>query len=175
MHCTNCGAPMVLVQDRDYFFCEYCGSFYFPQKSVDGVRLLEPLPYPINCPVCNEPLYRASINHYPALTCRKCRGTLMKQLLFGEVVQYLRSRARGPADRPRLLSKEELARQVKCPYCRRVMETHPYAGPGNIVIDTCPNCFIIWLDYGEIRQIVDAPGRDRGQPWYLDDPGDLGE
>jgi hypothetical protein len=92
----------------------------------------------------------------------------MQQFLFGEVVQYFRSRAQGPADRPRLLEANEMARRVLCPYCHQLMDTHPYAGPGNIVIDTCSNCEVIWLDYGEINQVVNAPGRDRGQPWYLD-------
>ena len=37
-------------------------------------------------------------------------------------------------------------------------------GPGNIVIDTCHHCDLIWLDYGEITKVVNAPGRDRGVP-----------
>jgi hypothetical protein len=42
------------------------------------------------------------------------------------------------------------------------METHPYFGPGNVVIDSCAGCELIWLDFGELKQIVAAPGRDRG-------------
>jgi Zn-finger nucleic acid-binding protein len=169
MNCKNCGAPMMLVRDRDYFFCEYCGTFYFPQETEDGIRVLDPLPFPLDCPICKEALYRASIKTYPAMHCKKCRGTLMQQFIFGEVVQYLRSRARGPADVPRKLDQRELSRFVHCPHCHQAMETHPYAGPGNIFIDTCAHCSLIWLDYGEINQIVNAPGRDRGQPWLLDE------
>jgi Zn-finger nucleic acid-binding protein len=40
---------------------------------------------------------------------------------------------------------------------------HPYYGPGNVVIDTCSRCDLIWLDFGELKQIADAPGRDRGR------------
>jgi hypothetical protein len=32
-----------------------------------------------------------------------------------------------------------------------------------VVIDTCAPCDLVWLDFGELAQIVDAPGRDRGQ------------
>jgi Zn-finger nucleic acid-binding protein len=39
---------------------------------------------------------------------------------------------------------------------------HPYYGPGNVVVDSCTTCDLIWLDFGELKQIVDAPGRDRG-------------
>jgi len=44
------------------------------------------------------------------------------------------------------------------------METFQYNGPGNIVIDTCHQCDLIWLDFGEITKVVNAPGRDRGLP-----------
>ena len=42
------------------------------------------------------------------------------------------------------------------------MITHPYFGPGNVVIDSCEHCELVWLDFGELQQIVDAPGKDRG-------------
>ena len=160
---------MLLIRDKDYFFCQYCGTFFFPPDTGEGVRILESLSHPLECPTCGEPLYRAAIRMYPAMHCKKCRGTLMQQLLFGEVVQFLRSQARGPTDRPRKLQDTELQRQIICPNCRQLMETHPYAGPGNIIIDTCASCQLIWLDYGEINKVVNAPGRDRGQPWLIDD------
>jgi Zn-finger nucleic acid-binding protein len=37
------------------------------------------------------------------------------------------------------------------------MDTHYYAGPGNIVIDDCPSCELNWLDAGELMTIVRAP------------------
>ena len=42
------------------------------------------------------------------------------------------------------------------------MSTHPYFGPGNVVIDNCEACELVWLDFGELKQIVNAPGKDRG-------------
>ena len=42
------------------------------------------------------------------------------------------------------------------------MTTHPYYGPGNVVMESCDSCNLVWLDHGELQQIVDAPGRDRG-------------
>jgi Zn-finger nucleic acid-binding protein len=44
------------------------------------------------------------------------------------------------------------------------MDRHPYLGPGNVVIDTCSTCDLIWLDHGELTEMVDAPGSDRGVP-----------
>jgi Zn-finger nucleic acid-binding protein len=37
------------------------------------------------------------------------------------------------------------------------MDTHLYAGPGNVVLDTCETCGVHWLDRGELRRIAMAP------------------
>jgi Zn-finger nucleic acid-binding protein len=39
------------------------------------------------------------------------------------------------------------------------MMGHPYGGPGNVNIDTCERCSVIWLDRNELRRIVLAPDR----------------
>ena len=51
-----------------------------------------------------------------------------------------------------------------CSTCSTKMETFQYNGPGNIVIDTCHTCDLIWLDFGELQKVVNAPGKDRGAP-----------
>jgi Zn-finger nucleic acid-binding protein len=38
------------------------------------------------------------------------------------------------------------------------MEVHPYYGPGNVVVDSCCHCGLVWLDAGEISMIETAPG-----------------
>jgi Zn-finger nucleic acid-binding protein len=38
------------------------------------------------------------------------------------------------------------------------MDVHPYYGPGNVVIDTCGKCGLVWLDHGEMAVIENAPG-----------------
>jgi Zn-finger nucleic acid-binding protein len=42
------------------------------------------------------------------------------------------------------------------------MDVHPYYGPGNVIIDSCTTCDLVWLDIGELKQIAEAPGGDRG-------------
>jgi len=42
------------------------------------------------------------------------------------------------------------------------MEAHLYAGPGNVVIDSCEECDLIWLDRGEAKRIASAA--DHQQP-----------
>ena len=161
MNCKNCGAPMILVRDRDYFICEYCDSFHFPSESPDGIRILDESPDNVICPVCHIKLHRASIDRYPGLHCEKCRGTLIDQSSFGEIVKYRRARSTRPPARPQPLNQREFERQTGCPYCGATMDAHPYYGPGNIVVDTCRDCRVIWLDYGELAKVINAPGRDR--------------
>lgn len=55
-----------------------------------------------------------------------------------------------------------LHRTLSCPRCAGRFDTYPYSGPGNVVIDNCTTCDLLWLDFGEMRQIIDAPGKDRG-------------
>jgi Zn-finger nucleic acid-binding protein len=99
---------------------------------------------------------------YPVHSCRNCRGVLVPRQGFARVVNARRAWASGPPREPRPLNPRELEREVRCPFCNARMETHPYYGPGNLVIDSCTACDVIWLDAGELTQIVDAPGRDRG-------------
>ena len=162
MNCENCGAPMLLVRDRDYFFCEYCGSFHFPQPSEEEVRLLDESPEGLTCPLCNLHLRRAALDGDRIYACPNCRGLLIPLLVFGETVKRLRARAKGPGEKPRPINLQELDRHINCPSCHKWMETHPYYGPGNIIIDTCIACGFLWLDPGELKQVIGAPGRDRG-------------
>ena len=165
MNCHNCGAPMTLFPDRGYFFCEHCGSFHFPEATGEGVRLLEEVEVDLQCPLCHQPLLAAALDDgYPAHYCRECKGLLLPRGSFRGALQLRRARAAGAGIPPRPLDRAQLDRQISCPSCRRPMATHPYLGPGNAVIDTCSACELIWLDYGELTQLVEAPGRDRGVP-----------
>ncbi len=73
-----------------------------------------------------------------------------------------RAWASNPPVEPRPLEERALERELTCPRCHTRLATHPYYGPGNVVVDSCGRCDVIWLDFGELRQILDAPGSDRG-------------
>jgi Zn-finger nucleic acid-binding protein len=154
---------MMLVPDRDYMFCDHCGTFHFLAKSNDGVGVLAEAS-DLDCPVCNLRMQRAVLDRHPAWYCSRCRGALTAQQSFRDVVEERRAKAVGVPTPVRPINPAELKRSIACPNCRQPMDTHPYYGPGNIVIDNCTRCHVVWLDSGELRRVVDAPGRDRGQP-----------
>lgn len=83
------------------------------------------------------------------------------QHLFGKAVKVLRVRAKTPSVEPGMVKWDNLNRLIRCPSCLNDMSTHVYGGPGNIVIDTCVDCNLIWLDNRELRRVLDTPGRDR--------------
>ena len=166
MNCQNCGAPLRLLENRDCLVCEYCTAYYFPKAvSPDGVILLGDGDSDVACPVCRAPLSTASVEDARLLHCRKCRGLLTRQDAFFYIVKTKRARASGPPDRPRPLNPADLNRKLTCPHCGQFMDTHPYYGPGNFVIDSCPSCAVVWLDHGEIGMATNAPGSDRGRGW----------
>ena len=155
---------MELFERRRYYHCNHCGTFHFIETpEVEGVRVLHPHDAALPCPLCQATLMRALLDDRSVVDhCQRCRGLLMARATFSEVVTIRRARAAGPAPPPLPLDARELQRHLSCPSCRARMDVHPYYGPGNIVIDSCSGCDLIWLDHGELTQITDAPGRDRG-------------
>jgi Zn-finger nucleic acid-binding protein len=163
MNCSNCGAAMTLYESRGYFFCAHCGSFHFPQPPDDqDLRVLGTEGNPPACPACHNPLAAARLDERPVHVCQTCRGVLLPRGTFADVVSRRRAWASSPVAEPRPLDRRELERDVTCPRCGTRMATHPYLGPGAVVIDTCDTCDCVWLDAGELKRVVDAPGRDRG-------------
>jgi Zn-finger nucleic acid-binding protein len=156
---------MELVRDRDYFVCQYCNSFHFPTPSKEGVRSLGQTSG-VTCPACQRELELASVKGRRILHCPNCQGLLTKRPTFLRIVRERRNEAEVPPDPPRPLNRAELDRTLICPFCDRVMDTHPYYGPGNVVLDSCAHCGVIWLDFGELGIIVNAPGADR--QWRLE-------
>ena len=156
---------MELFERSRYYFCHYCGSFHFIEgPATDGVQVLERPEPAVGCPVCEAPLSRALLdNRHTVQHCERCGGLAMIRTSFADVVNHRRAWASGPPVTPLPLDPRELERQVDCPGCDGRMAVHPYYGPGNVVIDTCDRCDMIWVDRGELQQIADAPGRDRGR------------
>lgn len=169
MLCHSCGAPMTLHRERGYFHCEYCGSFHFPDETVEGIRLLGPAPEKLPCPICRDNLHLALIDDvYHGHQCPTCRGLWLPTSVFRDVVQRRRAAATDPPHPPAPRDPGELKRRLRCPSCGQILDTHPYFGPGNIIIDTCNACHALWLDVRELARVVNAPGSDRGSDHRAD-------
>jgi Zn-finger nucleic acid-binding protein len=161
---------MHLKADMESFCCDFCQSVYFPERNDDGVRVLEELSDKA-CPICDIPLVNAAIAKTRILYCTRCHGMLVLMPVFQSLVDDLQiddgsgAKIQSPSD------KSDLRRKIECPQCHHHMDTHFYAGPGNVVIDSCEDCCLIWLDRGELMRIVHAS--DGSIPYTQPLPGDL--
>ena len=114
--------------------------------------------------VCSVPLVHAALRGQRLLYCSRCRGMLISMDAFTAVIGNLRSRREVSADAARPPDWKDLDRRIRCPQCSQTMDTHPYLGPGNVIIDSCENCSVNWLDYGELDRIVRAPPEKHKRP-----------
>lgn len=170
MNCPSCGAPMKLKADLQSFKCEYCQSVYFPEKNDDGVQVLNE-PSGHDCPVCSTPMVHAFVAKSPIIYCTKCNGMLIAMAMMETTIDAVRAE-RGGGAAPPPAEKDDLRRKINCPQCHRPMDAHMYGGAGNVVIDSCEECCVIWLDRGELMRIakssVDAPVEPAGPEADLD-------
>ena len=151
MNCPNCGAPVRLREGVDSLLCEYCDSACVPEANEEGIRDLGEASE-LQCPVCKVALNHASMERHRMFYCARCRGTLVAMPVFVELVDELRSRRAGVAA-SHAADRHGLDRVLQCPGCGKRMDTHYYAGGGNVVIDDCSPCELVWLDAGEFWTI----------------------
>jgi Zn-finger nucleic acid-binding protein len=160
VNCPACGAPVALKPDTEGYKCDYCHSVFFPGEEEDGVQILlsqADSSFNLACPVCSLPLVRASIAKILVLSCSQCHGLLMPMNVLPSLIGALRAASDKAAAVQTPPDQSDLKRTLQCPQCHRRMDTHFYAGPGNVIVDSCSDCFLIWLDRGEPSRIAHAP------------------
>ena len=148
---------MRLSFDQGVMICDYCGSQTAPPLDEDGVLVLEATSY--HCPACVSALSNASLDNCPLIYCPVCHGMLLDMPRFVPLLDHLREYRYWSRSwqAPRGLNAD---RVLKCPLCRLEMDRHPYGGGGNVDVDSCEPCGVLWLDRGELGRMVAA--RDEG-------------
>lgn len=149
---------MRLERDRGLLVCGHCGTQHeAPTAVLERLEILSETSSV--CPVCSSPLSTARLEGYALICCTRCFGTLIDMDRFTAIIDAVRAVAARSVRTvlPRRQNPGE--RQIDCPTCRQPMLNHVYAGPGNVVIDSCEHCLVNWLDGGELRRIAVAPDR----------------
>jgi Zn-finger nucleic acid-binding protein len=90
------------------------------------------------------------------LYCTKCRGMLIPMAVLEGLIEEQRVLEGGTFIQPAADDRDS-RRRINCPHCHKLMDAHRYAGPGNVYIDSCEGCLLIWLDRGELTRMVHAP------------------
>lgn len=167
--CPACGAPITLKPDTEGFKCDYCHAVFFPGEENDGVTVLNQPDAPQldeACPLCSVPLVHAAVAQIPVLTCTDCHGLLVSMQVLPGLIEAVKANRAAPAVQTPP-DHADLKRTIQCPRCHHRMDTHFYAGPGNVIVDSCGICWLIWLDRGELMRIAHAP--DEGDTNNPDD------
>lgn len=138
--------------------CDYCGTQAAPATDEDGVVVLAPTKH--NCPVCGTvALANASIESHDLLYCAGCRGMLLEMEKFVPLLAVLREHRYWSRSSVTPRGSDQ-TRVLHCPLCKHAMDEHSYGGGGNVVVDSCEACGVLWLDRGELSRIVAAPDRE---------------
>ena len=156
MNCPSCGAPLNLQDGATSAECQYCKLVYLPSKNLDGVRVFDQ-PSDLHCPICRVPLMHATMSRQRIWYCTGCRGSLIPMPVFIVLVRALRAQVGDATEIAPTPDAHQLDRVMHCPQCGHQMDTHYYAGGGNVVIDDCSRCELNWLDAGELMAIAHAP------------------
>ena len=160
---------MRLSRDQGLMICDYCGTQSVPPTDADGVLVMDPTAH--TCPLCETRLANASIESHEMLYCTHCHGLLLDMEKFLPLLTVLREyrywsrSSQAPRD-------FDAGRALHCPLCKHEMDNHPYGGGGNVNVDSCEPCGVLWLDRGELSRIVAAPDRDPQNVDQSDDAAD---
>jgi Zn-finger nucleic acid-binding protein len=154
---------MQLSPVEGLMLCDYCGGQATPATDEDGVVVLEPTSH--KCPACETPtvnapkLANASIEGHELLYCTQCHGMLFNMEKILPLLRVLREHRywSRSSQSPR---QSDDGRAFHCPLCKQEMDKHPYGGGGNVEVDSCESCEVLWLDRGELSRMASAPDRD---------------
>jgi len=152
---------MRVGQGTGSFTCDYCKSLYVPGVNDEGVSELDELPDRL-CPICAIPLWNATLKTSEGQgahiwSCKHCRGMMIPMGGFPDLVEQIRDSDPGAEIPPAAPDPRDLQRKIDCPACHKHMDAHVYFGGGNVVIDSCEQCELNWLDHGELMRIARAP------------------
>jgi Zn-finger nucleic acid-binding protein len=146
---------MLLDRDRNLMVCQYCRSEAVPPIDEDGVQVVGETSK--LCAGCGSKLSDGLVEAQPLLYCTQCHGMLISMEKFLPLVEHLRALRDRPAAFVPSPDRSSAGKELHCPLCGHLMDHHPYGGPGNVNIDSCEGCSVVWLDRGELRRIVVAP------------------
>ena len=147
------------LDERGIFVCDYCGSQRELPASLSYVNLGNQTAN--LCPLCSVPLSASLLDGYSLLCCARCAGMLIAMNCFASVIDAVRVREHRSVLTVPARDQSPGDRTIACPLCGKPMVAHIYGGPGNVVIDSCENCQVNWLDPGELRRVALAPDTAR--------------
>ncbi|MBT5935510.1 zf-TFIIB domain-containing protein [Sulfurimonas sp.] len=155
--CTHCSAPL----PKSGIICEYCGV----RNDIDlrDKKFVNLRPH-LNreCPICNIKLQTINIGTKLDLfieRCESCYGIFFDPNELEEMLEYSVKGSKN-VDLLKLAQISENPRYIdiltyrKCPVCKKTMQRKNFMKRSGVITDICFE-HGIWLDSGELRQIME--------------------
>ncbi len=114
----------------------------------------------MNCPVCSNPLIILELNHVEIDHCTNCHGIWLDG---GELEILLENSShKDELLASFIVDENNIEKKLKCPICRKKMEKVLCGKDENIIIDKCKYHHGLWFDKGELEQLLESGGLDKG-------------
>jgi Zn-finger nucleic acid-binding protein len=162
MKCIYCSAPL----PKQGLNCNYCNRLNPLNANLFETRETKMSKH--LCPCCQIALKRLETSTVNLEYCNRCDGVLISEEEFENLIRYQVNPAttfnpyylRFIQDYPR--DNRKKSQFHPCPICSEMMSVINYKKNSGILLDICEN-HGIWLDGGELRQIIDwyAVGGDK--------------
>jgi Zn-finger nucleic acid-binding protein len=148
MHCENCGGSVLGGTANNNLRCDFCEASRCEKvlrKVAARIKLLRGST-DVECPGCSQELRLGKLSKSKVLHCTHCRGLLMTTGTLREMVRQQRSKQPRVGPAPQAVAGTAFRRSVACPQCTMLLELHPYHGPGQVMIESCGRCNLVWFD-----------------------------
>jgi len=114
----------------------------------------------MKCPRCEDKLVSGTYEEHDAFHCHGCAGTLFQQAALGYTLERfsadLYSQVPLATPVPKIGDK---AGQISCPMCEKIMENYGYMGTGQVMLDACNACELVWVDALELAAMAKMRAR----------------
>lgn len=113
----------------------------------------------MNCPRCNVALKKISVSGVELDFCGSCEGVWFDATELDRIYKVYGSELGGTGVSASLEGKAiegeyEGQNELPCPRCQATLDRRKYAPDLEVLIDGCSNGCGLWLDDGELGQIV---------------------
>lgn len=110
----------------------------------------------MKCPACNSSLKSKPYESAKVDECEVCRSVWIASDALPRVIKST-ERSFTPEEAKavfsRLKQSTQIARNLRCPQCSAVLQSHHYAADMDLHIDRCPNDHGVFLDNSELEAI----------------------
>lgn len=109
----------------------------------------------MKCPRCKSLLIVVDFHDIELDWCPACEGLWFDSGEMELVTATMRGTAAAPTPQQKANTSEK---RLRCPECNKAMDKRLLGDAQPVIADVCPACGGLWLDHGELEQLVNAGG-----------------